>query len=181
VDAEAFINGSEEALGQLMDEMTPALMRYSYGILLNYSDAEDAVQTAFVKAYLGRGSIRDPGTLTAFLYRVTYNASVDIVRKRLFFITESAAGRQDRQFISEEMAAALKKLPALDRALVYGRVVEEMSYTALSAVHGKSEQSLRKRYERAKKKLAKLLRPEQEPEKSATQETQQTLERSGTL
>ncbi|MDR3207877.1 MAG: hypothetical protein LBT60_06040 [Oscillospiraceae bacterium] len=35
-----------------------------------------------------------------------------------------------------------------------------MSYAELAELYGKTEASLRKRYERAKKKLAALLRPE---------------------
>ena len=149
MDAHAFIQGCEMALKEIIEEMRLPLMKYSYSILLNYADTEDAVQTAFIKTYINRKKIRDPRALSAYLYRLTYNASVDIVRKRRIFVKEPQSPNSNCNYISEEMIAALGKLAALDRALVYGRAVDEMSYSELSEIHGKSEQSLRKRYERA--------------------------------
>ena len=159
MDAKAFISGSETALEELISKMTPPLMKYSYNILLNYSDAEDAVQNAFVKTYLGRAAIRDPETLNSYLYRTVYNSSIDIIRKRRFLMTQSMIRHNESTYISEEMSAALGKLQPQDRALVYNRVIDEMGYTELAEIYGKSEQNLRKRFERAKKKLANLLRP----------------------
>jgi len=159
MDVEAFAKGDESALKELIEKMQKPLMKYSYSILLNYADAEDAVQTAFVKTYTNRNKIQDFKKLSAYLYRVTYNASIDIIRKRRFFVMETRAISHNSNFISEEMTTALGKLSAKDRALVYGRAVDEMSYTELSQIHGKSEQTLRKRYERAKVKLADILKP----------------------
>jgi len=160
MDAEAFISGSEIALEQLMLEMTPPLMKYCYNILLNYSDAEDAVQDTFIKIYRSRASIRNSGTLTAYLYRIAYTSSIDIIRKRRFLLKAKKIQHNESKHISEEMNVALKKLQPIDRALIYSRIVDEVGYSELSEIFGKSEQSLRKRYERAKKKLAVLLRPD---------------------
>jgi len=160
MDAEAFISGSEIGLEQLMLEMTPPLMKYCYNILLNYSDAEDAVQDTFIKAYRGRTSIRNADTLTAYLYRIAYNSSIDIIRKRRFLMTVKKTPHNESKYLSEEMDASLRKLQPLDRALIYSRIVDDVTYSELSVIYGKSEQSLRKRFERAKKKLATLLRPD---------------------
>ena len=59
--------------------------------------------------------------------------------------------------ISEELHKALMMLKPLDRALLHGIAVEEMAYKELSVVFGKSETVLRKRYERARKKLQSIL------------------------
>jgi len=157
VDVDAFINGCEAALEELINEMRAPLMKYSYSILLNHADAEDAVQTAFIKIYQNRKHIRSINNLSAYLNRVTYNASVDIIRINRFIVREPQSQNSINSYISEEMQKALGKLTALDRALVYGRAVDELSYNELSEIHGRSEQSLRKRYERAKKKLVGLL------------------------
>ncbi|MDR3206730.1 MAG: RNA polymerase sigma factor, partial [Oscillospiraceae bacterium] len=101
---QAFMDGDEEALAGLIAEMTPPLMKYSFSILLNYSDAEDAVQTAFFKAFVGRSGLRDPGALSAFLYRITYNASVDIARKRRFVVPRDRRP-DDSGYLSETLRA----------------------------------------------------------------------------
>jgi len=160
MDIETFIKGDESTLKELIDEMQKPLLKYSYSILLNYADAEDAVQTAFVKTYTNRKNIKDSKKLSAYLYRVTFNESINIIRRRRFFVMErTGLSYKDSNYISEEMTAALGKLKAQDRALVYSRAVDEMSYIELAEIHGKSEQTLRKRYERAKVKLADILKP----------------------
>ncbi|MCL2354172.1 MAG: sigma-70 family RNA polymerase sigma factor, partial [Defluviitaleaceae bacterium] len=56
-----------------------------------------------------------------------------------------------------EMMKALEALNPTDRALLYGRIVDGQSYKELSRIMGISEPNLRKQYERAKNKAAKLL------------------------
>ena len=67
-----------------------------------------------------------------------------------------------------ELRAALEALSPEERGLVFGRVMEGRSYEELSGIYGKSAATLRKRYERARKKLARLLTQEQAEERKAT-------------
>lgn len=53
--------------------------------------------------------------------------------------------------------AALSVLTPEERGLVFGRVMEGRSYEELSQIYGPSAAALRKRYERARKKLALAL------------------------
>lgn len=46
----------------------------------------------------------------------------------------------------------------MDRALIFSRVIEEKSYGELEMIYKVSSTTLRKRYERAKNKLAKSLK-----------------------
>ena len=49
------------------------------------------------------------------------------------------------------------RLTPLDRALVWGQVVEGLSYRELAAIHGRPETALRSRCCRAKQRLAAWL------------------------
>ena len=69
-----------------MDALYPELYRYAAGILLSRPDAEDAVQNAFVALWQHRSSVQDPGAVRAYLYRCTYRAAVDLIRKRRLLI-----------------------------------------------------------------------------------------------
>jgi len=60
--------------------------------------------------------------------------------------------------MAEEIKAALGKLSPQDRALVISRLLDDMDYEQLSEIYNASAATLRKRYERAKKKLAQALR-----------------------
>lgn len=153
-DAEKFMEGDERELEHIMTELTPRLMKYCTSILLNVMDAEDAVQTTFIRAFKKRRTLRDPSKLIPFLYRIAYSSSINILRKRRFFQMEAREITSNpEEFLSDQMLSALESLSKLDRALVYGRAVEEYSYSELARMHNKSEVSLRKRYERACRKM----------------------------
>ena len=162
IDVDEFIKGNERELEKLMSQLTKPLMRYCSSILLNFADAEDAVQTTFIKVYKKRHTLKNPDALNTFIYRIAYSVCIDIIRSRKLFIplneeVENIKQIEDEYF-SEILHDALLKLSPFDRALVYSRIVEEYSYKELSEIHKKSEVSLRKRYERAKNKLQQILK-----------------------
>lgn len=162
IDVDEFIKGDEKELEKLMSQLTKPLMRYCSSILLNFADAEDAVQTTFIKVYKRRHTLKNPAALNSFIYRIAYSVCVDSIRSRKIFFplneeVENIREIEDEYF-SEVLHDALLKLSPFDRALVYSRIVEEYSYKELSEIHKKSEVSLRKRYERARNKLQKILK-----------------------
>lgn len=162
IDVDQFIKGDEKELEKLMSQLTKPLMRYCSSILLNFADAEDAVQTTFIKAYKRRHTLKNPAALNSFIYRIAYSVCVDIIRSRKLFFplneeVENIREIEDEYF-SEVLHDALLKLSPFDRALVYSRIVEEYSYKELSEIHKRTEVSLRKRYERARNKLQRILK-----------------------
>ena len=153
-DADALLAGSETALADAIDTLAPELYRYAAGILLSSADAADAVQNAFIALWKNRTSVRDAQAVRAYLYRCTYRACVDIIRVNKLFLPSP---RQDSRPLSEEMTEALEKLSTAERAIVYERAVLDTPYAELAAHLGMREDSIRKKYERARKKLAKYL------------------------
>ncbi len=154
-DAQALLAGDENALADAVDALSPELYRYAAGILLNSHDAQDAVQCAFVSLWKNRASVKNPDAVRAYLYRCTCRAAVDVIRRKRLYVP--LPGREEKIPLSEEMARALSELSPADRALVYERAVAETSYAELAERFGVREDAVRKRYERAKKKLAKAL------------------------
>ena len=71
---------------------------------------------------------------------------------------ETAAGPEEGgDGFSDTTMRALGRLSAADRAVVLLRVREELSYAEIAERLGENEAALRKRYERAKKRLARYL------------------------
>ncbi len=138
------------------------LLRYCHNILCDYTDAQDAVQETFIKAYYKRNLFRKNISMQAWLYRIAYTTCIDMVRyrkirsflphKRQEFMTAD-----EKEYMSVEMKTALMALSVKDRALIFSRVIDEKSYEELESIYDASSAALRKRYERAKKKLAKVL------------------------
>lgn len=163
---EKFKAGGEEALEEIIDVYGEGLLRYATAILCDYQEAEDIVQDSFIAAYENRAKF-DGKNLSAWLYKIVYNQSLNQLKKRkiLYFseIDKQGHNFDDRdEALSDEMLRALKILKSKERALLYSRIMEEQSYEELSQLMGISQQALRKRSQRAKDKLAKQLNLEYE-------------------
>ena len=154
---------TEQDLEKLVRAYTAPLLRYCTALLGSAQDAQDAVQTTFVKAWLHRGSLRGGGqdNERAWLYRIAYRTALDMLR---------AARRAEQRAqaqppgppppdpgIRAELREALGALPPLDRALVLERVLDGLDYAALARIHRRPAAYLRTRYHRAKRRLAQLL------------------------
>ena len=158
-----FVAGGEAELEEIINIYGKKLLRYATSILCNYQDAEDIVQSVFISAYQNRSSFGGKH-LSAWLYKITYNHCINHLKKRkLLFFSEIIGLREktidsfNEDIISDNVLNALKQLKAKDRALVYGRIINEQSYEELSEIFGSSPATLRKQYERAKKKLFEYL------------------------
>lgn len=152
-----FPGGDEACLSAAIAQYGQPLLRYCHHILCDYHEAQDAVQTTFLKAWDNRGRFQAGTNLRAWLYKLAYRTCIDLLRtrRRQLFAPPLAPERPD--YIGPALRAALEGLTPEERGLVFGRVMEELSYDELSAVYGKSAAALRKRYERARKKLARAL------------------------
>ncbi|MGM9521042.1 MAG: RNA polymerase sigma factor [Oscillospiraceae bacterium] len=139
------------------------LFRYVYTILCNYQDAEDVVQDVFIAAFNGRERF-EGDDISPWLYKIAYNKCVDHMRRhRILSFQELREDRlcTEQNFdtgYSPDVIRALKRLTDKDRAIVLGRISGSLSYEELSERLNISEPALRKRYERAKKKLTEYLK-----------------------
>ena len=78
----AGVNTGLEQLGALFREHYKGMFRVSYRITGSPSDAEDVLQTVFVRLTRGWSGRDLSPNARAFLYRAAINASLDIVRRR---------------------------------------------------------------------------------------------------
>ncbi|MDR1540541.1 MAG: sigma-70 family RNA polymerase sigma factor [Clostridiales bacterium] len=155
-----FIIGGEDELGEIISLYGEKLLRYATAILCDYQEAENVVQDVFLSAYQARASF-DGGNLSAWLYKITCNRSLNQLKKRKVFyfsdIRSEAVSPPDDAGMSDETLCALRRLAPKERALLYGRIMGEQSYEELARLSGCSPAALRKQYERAKNKLADYL------------------------
>lgn len=158
-----FTTGGESELEEIINHYGEQLLRYATAILCDYHEAENIVQEVFLAAYENRATF-DGSNLSPWLYKITYNRSLNQLKKRkLFYFSEIRSEvvlPEEDKGLSDEVLGALQRLKPKERALLYGRVMEEQSYNQLSLLTGSSPAALRKQYERAKKKLAGYLNHE---------------------
>ncbi len=153
-----FQTGGEEELEQAIAIYSQPLLRYCHNILCDYDEAKDIVQITFIKAYEKRNSFRSGTCFSAWLYRIAYTSCMDYLRNKKWQIFWQVPRTKETEYISEELKEALKVLTPIERAIVFSRVIDEKSYGELEEIYEISASTLRKKYERAKKKLAKALK-----------------------
>lgn len=161
-----FAAGGESELEEVVLAYGEKLLRYATSMLKSHHDAEDVVQRVFHTAYQKRQTF-DGQNLSAWLYKITYRYCLDQLRKRkiLFFadlgnVREETVDPFADGSTGDALLNALGQLTAKERALLFGRIMDGHSYEELAAIHGRSPATLRKQYERTKKKLAGYLSAE---------------------
>ena len=75
--------GDMEAFRQLFDENKRRIFAIAYRYAKNKEDAEDILQDTFIKAYQALNSFHtdDNTSFTSWLYRISINSSIDLLRK----------------------------------------------------------------------------------------------------
>jgi RNA polymerase sigma-70 factor, ECF subfamily len=164
--------GEPEMLSALMRQHNRRMFRIARAILRNDAEAEDIVQDAFVKAFTELDTLRDPGSVAAWLARITVNLAISRIRllKRRGRIVLAEGELKDRpdyiesdQRTPERLTAisdvrrllesAIDRLPDGFREVFMLRVVEQMSVEETASTLGVLAQTVKSRLHRAKAML----------------------------
>jgi RNA polymerase sigma-70 factor, ECF subfamily len=95
------LSGEKDLYRELVEKNQVDLYRLCLAVLSNTHEAEDAAQTAFIKAYRSLGSFRMGSSFKTWITRIAINHCKDIIRKK-----------RTRQFFSlNSMLETLKSLP----------------------------------------------------------------------
>ena len=167
-------NGDFSAFEELVKKYESKVYGISLRMLQNGEDAKDAAQDVFLKVYRSLGNFRGESKFSTWLYRITNNVCLDILRKqsRRDIAVEIDAGYEDGDNKTVEIASdvdveaavedaefrslvhkAIGMLPDQHRAMIVMRDVQSMSYTAISEILELPEGTVKSRINRARKNL----------------------------
>ncbi|NOZ45455.1 MAG: sigma-70 family RNA polymerase sigma factor [Chlorobi bacterium] len=79
---DAIKNGDKNAFRLLIEKYQDNLFKVSIGLLHNTQDAEEIVQDVFFQVYKSIYSFRQEAKLSTWLYRITVNKSLNLIRKQ---------------------------------------------------------------------------------------------------
>lgn len=164
-DVELAAEGDESAFARLVAGHHAQMTRVAYVITGDQALAQDAVQAAWLAAWRGLASVRDPLRIRPWLLRIAVNEARQISRRRRQTrVVEldprlEAAGRADPAVgISRlDLVRVLGGLSADDRALLALRYVAGIDATELGALTGRSASGTRTRLTRLKAHLRQEL------------------------
>jgi RNA polymerase sigma-70 factor (ECF subfamily) len=161
--------GDRRAFEQLVERHQHRMFTLAARVLGSPDDAGDAVQEAFIRAWLALPNFRLGARFSTWLYRICLNSAYDVrtKAKRTEAVEEiDFADPQDefaRQELSGELQQALNELDEEYRAAVVLYDVLGCSYSEIAELTGVPEGTVKSRIFRGRSRLAERLGTAGEP------------------
>lgn len=158
------LHADPAGFGELCRRYYPSLVAVADSVLLDHHLAEDAAQETLAAACRDLAKLKDPERFGPWIAAICRNIAKDMRRKSLRqrdCVEPCPAHDGDGEPDDERrvvLAAAIQKLPAHLREVLFLRFYNEMSYRQMARVLGATEQMVDGRIRRAKKKLAAQLK-----------------------
>lgn len=159
-------NGDKDAFGKLVDRYSKPLFNGCYRMVGSYEDAQDIVQTTFLKAYERRDDFDPKYKFFSWIYRIMVNESLNLIgRRKQTVSTEmeiasdapSPEEEFDRQQLSESVQDALMAIREDYRAIVVLKYFGDLSYQELAFVFDLPEKTVKSRLYTARQHLSDFI------------------------
>lgn len=168
--------GDTDAFSQLVRLHEAAIRRLATGFLGDFSEAEDAAQEVFIKAFKNLGRFRGDSAFSTWLHQITVNHCKDLLRARKRRGWLPWNSREDDQVPdSESLSTApdeatrnpeagvllrqlLKGLPVDYRSVLLLRELQGLSYMEIAETLGISQDAVKARLRRARQTALEAMR-----------------------
>ena len=149
--------GPPAGFAELYERHYEALFRAALRVTGNPADAEDVLQTVFVRV-LARVDVGDVELPAAYLRRATVNAAVDVLRRRELHAESAVDDRalyavQPPLLLKEQLRRAIAALDRDDASLFLLRHVEGLSIEELSGMFEMEKNNVTVRLHRIRQRL----------------------------
>jgi RNA polymerase sigma-70 factor (ECF subfamily) len=160
--------GNPDAFGELYRRYRHPLFAFCVRMVGDRGRAGDLLHDVFLTLYHSALTIREPGALRIWLFRVARNKVLMSARENKESVTQDVdlAPDQDTPHTllesaeqGELLSRALSSLKAEYREVLLLREEEGLSYAEIASVTGDSESSVKSRLFKARRALAALLVP----------------------
>ena len=162
--------GDRDAFGELVEQYRDNVYRLAYRMCGNAYDADEAAQEAFVAAWRALPNFRGDAKFSTWLYRLTTNAAIDVMRREkrhqtvgdgeMVDLADDADSPQETVERTEQQEAVQKALATLSeeyREVLLLRYMEELDYAEIAEVLQLPSGTVKSRINRAKAALKTAL------------------------
>ena len=167
--------GDRDAFGAIVDHYRDRVFNVAYRTLGDRERADDAAQEAFVKAYTRLSTYRSDAKFSSWLFSITANLCIDMLRKRSFgaaslddpdtTIEPAAGDESDPHTVGEQNAIqqltheALGRLPDVQRLVLVLIHLQGMSYEEAAEILGQPVGTVKSHAHRGRARLKQMLSP----------------------
>ena len=172
------LNGDKNAFEDLVLQNQKNVYNLALKMTGNEDDALDISQEAFFKAYRQLANFRGESRFSVWLYRLTHNLCIDLLRRKSRSQVISLTPQDDdkdfgdleipdvrnlpensvlRKELRNEIAASIDELGQSHREILVMREITGMSYTEIADALNLSEGTVKSRLARARINLVNIL------------------------
>jgi RNA polymerase sigma-70 factor (ECF subfamily) len=154
-----FVMTSSTEFADLYERHYASVYRTALRVTGNPADAEDAMQTVFLRVLNQGGRLDLVHTPEAYFRRAATNAAVDLLRKRVLHAETQLdhasllAARESPALLKEQLRRAIAALAPDDAMVFLLRFVEGMSNGELAEMLGQDKNSIAVRLHRIRQSL----------------------------
>ncbi len=170
---ESTLQGNTQAFSVLVERYQNFVFTIALRILRNREEAEEVSQDSFIKAFEALASFRGDSKFSSWLYRIVYHKSLDRIKKNnkyrtleLFeeltdFETEEIENALHYLQLNERnnlVKKAIDQLPEVESAIISFFYFEELSIQEIAKITTLTEDNVKVKLFRSRKKLFTLLK-----------------------
>ena len=174
---ERITRGETELFAHIAEHYAQAVHTLVVRIVGSREDAEEVTQDVFVRVFEHLRLFNFKSSFSTWLYRIAYNLAISFARhtRQTFYAIDESRLRRvsddeveqmettaDNEQQIEALARAIELLEAEERALITLFYYEERSVAECAEIMGQSENNIKVRLHRIRKKLYILLQDEKE-------------------
>lgn len=163
--------GDKEAFTGLVDSYKDMVYTVCLRMLNSEADAEEAAQDVFIKAYRAIDSFQAKARFSTWLYRITYNNCISMIRKRVKMIDlvddvperevdEKEMNGLERLLAEERskyLKMAIESLAETDAVIVTLFYYDQLSLDEIAGITGLSSSNIRIKLHRSRKKMYQVI------------------------
>ena len=165
------LKGETSLYEYFLDKYSQQVFILIIRIVENQEDAEELTQDTFLKAFEHLSSFKAESSFSTWIYRIAYNTAISATRKRKqeLIVMDSAmlmniSDQQIDDALNDEseervgkLNKAIKKLDAVERALISLFYNEEKTIGEIALILGLTESNAKVKLHRIRKKLYILI------------------------
>jgi len=166
---EAFLGGEEESFDQIASIIHQDIINIAYRYVGNVEDAKDVLQNVLLKIYQKIKFFRKAAKFSSWVYRITTNTSLDLLRrrKRIYGLKgryekdhkDCQIFEQDKEIKSKSMAIkeTIHNLPDRQKKVFILKHYQGLTIREVSNILGCSQSTVKTHLVRAIDNIRKIL------------------------
>ncbi|MCF6307931.1 MAG: sigma-70 family RNA polymerase sigma factor [Flavobacteriaceae bacterium] len=167
------LEGDTKAFGQLVDKYQTFVFTIVIRMLKVREEAEEVAQDTFIKAYQSLDKFRGDSKFSSWLYSIAYRKALDALRKSKknsnlelieditegdCSVIENALSFLETEERKEAIQNCIMKLPEQEAAIITLFYFEEQSIKEIAVITDLSEENIKIKLYRSRKKMFTLLK-----------------------